>query len=70
MLPEETKLKISKSHKGKTHSEETKEKISNSNKGRKCWWEGKKISEETKEKISCKLKKVIYQIIDGDIFKQ
>ena len=46
---EETKLKMSESHKGIKLSEETKQKISESEKG-------KKISEETKRKMSESLK--------------
>lgn len=42
---EETKLKMSNSHKGKKHSEQTIEKIKNSN-------IGKVLSDETKSKIS------------------
>ena len=59
---EETKRKMSESHKGRKHSEETKAKISKSNKGKKLSEEtkqklslshkGKKLSEETKQKMS------------------
>ena len=49
---EETKLKISKSNKGRKYSEEHKRKISLSKKGCKVWSKDKKFSEEHKLKIS------------------
>ena len=49
---EETKKKISESHKGKKHSEESKQKISESHKG-------KKLSDEHKKKISNALSGII-----------
>lgn len=51
---QETKKKMSKSKKGKSHpiSEETKKKISKANTGREGCFKGKKHSEETKKKIS------------------
>jgi len=65
---EETKQKISKSNKGKTLSDETKRKMSESHKNNESWWKGKVRSNNTKSKISNSLKKVIYQIIDGEVF--
>jgi len=60
---EETKLKMSKSHKGKPngrlgkhHSKETKEKISEYRKGQSPPMIGKHHSEETKRKLSKSLK--------------
>ena len=63
---EETRKKISESHKGLTHSEESKRKISEANKGRTPTEEtrkklsesskGKILSSETKEKIRESLK--------------
>lgn len=65
---EDSKLKMSRSHKGKKFTEEHKRKISESNKGKKLSEEtrlklsivnlGKIISEESKRKISEKLKGV------------
>ena len=51
---EETKKKMSETHKGKTVIilEETKKKISEKLKGRKTPWMEKPLSEETKKKIS------------------
>lgn len=49
---EETKRKISESHKGMTYSDETKRKISESRIGEKNWRYGKSLSDETKKKIS------------------
>ena len=49
---EETKQKLSESHKGKKVSEETKRKISESTKGEKSYWYGKEIPDETKRKLS------------------
>lgn len=48
-LSEETKHKLSESHKGKTLSEETKQKISENH---ARYWEGKTRSKETKQKMS------------------
>lgn len=57
---EETKRKMSESHKDKNHpwnkdiprTEETKKKISKGNKGKVGYWKGKIFSKETKKKIS------------------
>lgn len=51
ILSEETRRKISESHKGKILSEETKRKLSEANKGN-TYHKGKKHSEETRIKIS------------------
>lgn len=52
-LSEETKKKITESHKGKKHSEECKEKMRQSiSKNPTRYWLGKKMSEETKRKMS------------------
>jgi group I intron endonuclease len=51
LTPEETKQKLSKSLKGKHHSEETKRKISEAQKGDKHRMFGKHLSEEQKKKI-------------------
>ena len=48
----ETKEKMSKSRKGKPHTEEWNKKISKSNKGKISPFKGKHRSEETKKKIS------------------
>ena len=53
---EETKKKISFSHKGFKFSKIHKQKISKALKGLNTWSRGKKLSEETREKISEKLK--------------
>ena len=62
-LSEETKRKISESHKGKPawnkgipHSEETRRKMSEALRGRKVWNKGIPLSEETKRKKSEKMK--------------
>lgn len=47
---ETTKLKISKSHSGKTLTEEHKLKLSQSHKGKKPWNKGVPISDEQKQK--------------------
>lgn len=59
IVSNETKQKMSESHKGsknsfygKTHSEITKQKISEAKTGQVGPWAGKKRSEETKQKIS------------------
>ena len=49
---EETKQKLSESHKGIKQSEETRRKNSESNKGEKNHFYGKHHSEETKQKMS------------------
>lgn len=49
---EETKRKISESHKGKQLSEEHKRKLSESHKGKPSPNKGKPLSEETKRKVS------------------
>ena len=51
-VSEETRQKLSKSHKGKHRSEETKRKISESKKGESSSFKGKHHSEEAKRKIS------------------
>lgn len=51
-LSEETKKKLSDSHKGKTVSDETRRKMSESQKGDKNPMFGKHHTEETKKKIS------------------
>ena len=51
-LSEETKKKISESHKGKQLSEEHKKKLSKINKGRVSPNKGNKLSEKSKRKIS------------------
>ena len=51
-LSNETKKKISASHKGILNSLETKNKMSKSLKGKKAWNKGLKMSEEFKIKIS------------------
>ena len=51
-LSEETKKKMSESHKGKHYSEETKRKMSESQKGKNIWMKGRHFSEETKKKMS------------------
>lgn len=51
-LSEETKHKISKSHKGKTLTEKHKQNLSKSLKGRKGYWKNKKFSNEHKQKLS------------------
>lgn len=53
---EETKKKISESHKGIRHSEETKKKLSELRKGQIPWNKGISPSEETKQKMSNSLK--------------
>ncbi len=53
-LEEETKRKISESHKGKPRSEETKEKLRQV-KGNKHWAFGKKLNDEEKDKLSKQL---------------
>lgn len=53
---EETRKKLSESHKGKNLSEETKRKLSESHKGKSTWNKGKHFSEETRKKISGSLK--------------
>ena len=63
-ISEESKLKMSESHKGIQFSEETKLKMSESHKGRIPWNKGKQLSGETKLKMS---KKVIC-ITTGKIF--
>ena len=52
ILCEETRRKISKSHKGKTLSEEHRIKIGNANKGKPAPNKGIPTSDETKKKIS------------------
>lgn len=49
---EETRRKMSESHRGKTHSEETRKKLSESNKGERHPFFGKRFSEETRRKMS------------------
>jgi len=51
-MSEETKAKISESHKGLLVSEETKKKLSEMRKGKKHWNYAKHTSEETKQKQS------------------
>ena len=51
ILCEETRIKISKSHKGKTLSEEHRIKIGNANKGKPSPNKGKTLSEEHRIKI-------------------
>ena len=57
-LSEETRKKLSESHKGHHHSEETKRKIGEASKGNKyasgrpSWNKGKHLSDEYKKKIS------------------
>ena len=51
-LREDTKKKMSQSHKGKTLSEYTRMKMSESRKGNKHYLYGKHLSEETKKKMS------------------
>lgn len=73
---EESKNKMSESHKGKILSEDTKEKISNTMKGKVPNNKGKHRSEETKKKISetqinnPKLSKQVAQYtLDGELVK-
>jgi len=51
-ISEESKRKMSESHKGKPLSEDHKRKISIANKGQIPWTKGKQPSEETKQKLS------------------
>ena len=53
---EETKKKISESHKGLKHSEETKKKLSELRKGKIPWNKGISPSADTKQKMSNSLK--------------
>lgn len=48
---DESKRKISESHKGKQLSTDTKKKLSEMRKGENCYWYGKHRSEDTKIKI-------------------
>lgn len=53
MIPNEnTRKKMSESHKGKTHSDETKKKMSEAQSGEKHAFYGKKHKQETKVKMS------------------
>lgn len=49
---EETKRKMSESHKGKSHTVDTRKKLSEANKGKTSPRKGMKASEETRKKIS------------------
>lgn len=51
-MPDSSKEKMSKSHRGLSHSPETKEKIGKSGIGRVGWNKGKNMSESSKEKMS------------------
>lgn len=55
-ISEETRKKLSETHKGKHHSDETKKKLSETHKGEKNHMYGKHLSEETKKKIGRALK--------------
>lgn len=69
---QETKKKISETHKGKKMSEEHKKKLSEANKGKNNPFYGKKHSKETREKIiKTRDKKPVVQIdrINGEIIK-
>jgi len=49
---EETRMKLSKAHKGRVYSEESKRKMSESQMGEKSHWYGKKHTVETRNKMS------------------
>ena len=69
---DETKMKISESHKGMHYSEERNKKISESHKGQIPWNKGKKNSEEHNRKIGEAMKgktsKKVVCITTGEIF--
>ena len=48
---EETRKKISKSHKGIKQTKESKQKISETLRGEGCYWYGKHLSDKHKEKV-------------------
>ena len=52
IISEETKIKMSKAHKGKIRTEEHQKKLNLSQTGEKSFMWGKHLSEETKKKIS------------------
>jgi len=56
IVSEDTRQKISKTSKGRTHTKESKQKISEANKGMEGWLKGKTMPEKTRKKISESLK--------------